>query len=59
MLGDRSSPKEWNENGKPDLIANAIKRKNELLANASKAGFDPLTDAALREQFNIHLPRQH
>jgi trimethylamine--corrinoid protein Co-methyltransferase len=28
-LGDRSSPKEWVENGKPDLLANATQRKED------------------------------
>ncbi|MBR9864022.1 MAG: trimethylamine methyltransferase family protein [Rhodobacteraceae bacterium] len=55
-LGDRSSPKEWAELGKPDLIRKAIKRKNEILAEPSKARFDPQTDAAIRAAFTIHLP---
>ncbi len=55
-LGDRTSPKEWAENDKPDLIEKAIAKKEEILATRSKARFDPELDAALRSQFNIHLP---
>ncbi|MBM2291176.1 trimethylamine methyltransferase family protein [Sulfitobacter pseudonitzschiae] len=55
-LGDRTSPKEWAERGKPDLIAQATARKNEILAKRSAARFDPALDAAIRAKFNIHLP---
>ncbi len=56
-LGNRMSPKEWAENDKPDLIAGAIARKEAILATRSEAAFDPVLDSALRERFNIHLPR--
>ncbi|MDA5094324.1 trimethylamine methyltransferase family protein [Aliiroseovarius sp. KMU-50] len=56
-LGDRTSPKEWAENGKPDLIANATARKIEMLAKPSQAAFDPQLDAQIRTAFNIHLKR--
>ncbi|MBI6629915.1 trimethylamine methyltransferase family protein [Pontibaca salina] len=56
-LADRLSPKEWNERGKPDLIANAIARKEAILAKPSAARFDTDTDAAIRQAFQIHLPR--
>lgn len=55
-FGDRSSPKEWDEQGKPDLIAKATARKNEILSRPSAAAFDPALDAAIRERFRIHLP---
>ncbi len=55
-LGDRTSPKEWNENGKPDLIEKAKARKEEILSQRSAARFDPALDAAIRRQFKIHLP---
>jgi trimethylamine--corrinoid protein Co-methyltransferase len=56
VLADRSSPKEWEERGKPDLIAGATARKNAILAERAAARFDPATDAAIRARFNIHLP---
>ena len=52
---DRTSPKEWEEKGKPDLLKNATKRKEEILAQSSDALLDPITDAAIRKRFNIHL----
>ena len=55
-LANRSSPKEWDELGKPDLIRNATARKEEILSQRSRARFDPIIDKAIREQFNIHLP---
>jgi trimethylamine--corrinoid protein Co-methyltransferase len=55
-LGDRTSPKEWAELGKPDLIEKATARKEQILGERSKARFDPELDAQLRRAFNIHLP---
>ena len=55
-LGNRMSPKEWDENDKPDLIASTIARKNQILSQPSAARFDPVTDADIRRRFNIHLP---
>ncbi len=55
-FGDRTSPKEWAENGKPDLVQKAIARKEEILANRSAARFPDELDRALRETFAIHLP---
>ena len=54
-LGDRTSPKEWLEIGKPDLIKNAIKKKNEILSKPSMAEFNPELDASIRKKFKIHL----
>ncbi len=53
--GDRTSPKEWAEKGKPGLIERAIAKKEAILAEPSAARFDPETDAAIRARFNIHL----
>ncbi|MDX1785625.1 trimethylamine methyltransferase family protein [Roseovarius sp. ZX-A-9] len=55
-LGNRMSPKEWDEKGKPDLMTETIARKEEILAERAAARFDPATDAAIREAFKIHLP---
>ena len=57
-LGDRSSPKEWDELGKPDLIEKATARKEQILGQRSAASFDPMLDKALRDAFPIHLPVQ-
>ena len=55
-LGDRTSPKEWAEKARPDLIAKATARKEQILSEPSNARFDPTLDRALRARFNIHLP---
>jgi trimethylamine---corrinoid protein Co-methyltransferase len=57
-LGDRSSPKEWAERGKPDLLEQTRRRKEDILAKPSQAQFDPALDARIRAKFNIHLPQQ-
>lgn len=54
-VADRTSPKEWEEIGKPDLIKQAIARKEKILSELSPAQFDPMTDQAIRERFKIHL----
>ena len=53
-LADRSSPKEWVELGKPNLVQKAIKKKENILNNATKK-IDPTIDKKLRSAFNIHL----
>ncbi|WP_417728008.1 trimethylamine methyltransferase family protein [Roseovarius sp.] len=55
-LANRSSPKEWDELGKPDLIAKATEKKEKILSERASARFDPVTDAAIRARFKIHLP---
>ena len=54
-LGDRTSPKEWAELGKPDLLEKATARKEQILSERSAASFDPALDAEIRRRFNIHL----
>ncbi len=55
-IADRSTPKEWEELGKPDLLARASEKKEQILAAPSDAAFDPATDQAIRARFRIHLP---
>ena len=54
VVGNRMSPKEWAEAGKPQLLDRAIARKNDIL---SKAGcmVDPAIDAAVRQRFAMHF----
>ncbi|MFZ2099162.1 MAG: trimethylamine methyltransferase family protein, partial [Oricola sp.] len=54
-VADRTSPKEWNEIGRPDLIKKAIERKNEILARSAAPLIDPAVDAAIRKAFRIHV----
>lgn len=52
-IADRTSPKEWAELGKPDLIHAAISRKDAILASSQAPLVPPQTDSAIRERFNI------
>ncbi|MDG1431851.1 MAG: trimethylamine methyltransferase family protein, partial [Paracoccaceae bacterium] len=54
-LGDRTSPKEWAENDKPDLLTKATARKEDILSQPSPARFDAVLDLNLRSRFKIHL----
>ncbi|MEM7069129.1 MAG: trimethylamine methyltransferase family protein [Pseudomonadota bacterium] len=54
-IADRTSPKEWGENGKPELIKNAIERKRSILDAPRENIIDPAVDAEIRKKFNIHL----
>lgn len=55
-LANRSSPKEWDELGRPDLVQNATARKEQILWRPARAAFDPLVDQAIRARFKIYLP---
>jgi trimethylamine--corrinoid protein Co-methyltransferase len=54
-IADRSSPKEWVELGKPDIVSAAMKRKAEILRNARPTHISDALDAALRARFTILL----
>lgn len=51
-VADRSSPKEWEENGRPDLLKNAQAKMAEILGREAHQ-IDPDTDARIRSAFNI------
>jgi len=53
-VANRSSPKEWAELGKPDLIQKAIERKNRILQDAAPSLIDPIADAAIRKRWQIY-----
>ena len=55
-LGDRTSPKEWEEVGKPDLVEAATTLKEKILSERSSAALPPDVDQAIRKNFPIHLP---
>ncbi|MDG0982014.1 MAG: trimethylamine methyltransferase family protein [Tateyamaria sp.] len=57
-MGDRTSPKEWAELDKPDLIAKATARKEKILAVRSQAQLGPKLDSVIRGKFNIHLDHE-
>ncbi len=55
VCGDRTSPKDSVEIGRPDLAGKAIKRKNEILAQGSQALFPPEVEATITAPFPIKL----
>jgi trimethylamine---corrinoid protein Co-methyltransferase len=57
-LGDRSSPKEWDERGRPDLLVRATAEKQRILAEVFPRHVSPETDAAIRAAFDIKLPKE-
>ncbi|MGB1011732.1 MAG: trimethylamine methyltransferase family protein [Thiolinea sp.] len=57
-FSDRNSPNEWNENGRPKILDKAIRRKNEILSTHFPDHVSDEVDQAIREKFNIVLPRE-
>jgi trimethylamine--corrinoid protein Co-methyltransferase len=55
VLADRSSPKEWQEKDRPDLIEQAVARKEALIAAPTPAALPPEVDAQIHQRFKIHL----
>ena len=58
QLGNRMSPKEWNEAGKPDILKNATAKKREILSTYYPAYLSPETDAEIRANHDIKLPME-
>ena len=55
-IADRTSPKEWAEVGKPNLIEAATSKMNKILEEAKeKRLIDPITDAEIRKKFKIYV----
>ncbi len=57
-IADRTSPKEWAEVDKPDLVKMATTRKDEILSRPSSVRFDQASDDAIRARFNIQVSRE-
>ena len=55
VIGDRSSPKEWEEIGKPNLVETAIKRKNEILNSFHPNHVSSEIDKELHRKFRLFL----
>ena len=55
-IADRTSPKEWAEVGKPNLVKAATAHKNRILDAPRKPIIDPVFDKEIRAKFRIHLP---
>ena len=55
-LGDRNSPKDWNEAGRPDLLEQARLRVKQLLSAPRPQHIREDIDSQIREQFPVKLP---
>jgi trimethylamine--corrinoid protein Co-methyltransferase len=57
LVGDRTSPKEWEEVGRPDLMSQVIARRKEVLATVFPSHISDKLDQQIRAGFDIKLPR--
>jgi len=55
-IADRTSPKEWAEQGKPVLIERARQQVDDILGNHFPTHIPEHIDRAIRERFNVELP---
>jgi trimethylamine--corrinoid protein Co-methyltransferase len=56
-VGDRSSPKEWLEQGSTDVLQRAHKRVADILREYYPSHISEATDEALRKMLAVKLPR--
>ncbi len=56
-VGDRTSPKEWIEQGSTNVVDKARKRTREILSEHFPSHIDVAMDARIRAAFPIKLPR--
>ena len=54
VVGNRMSPKEWEEAQRPLLLDKARARKDDILSKAT-CTVDPATDRAIRARFRMHF----
>ncbi len=57
VVGDRSSPKEWLENGATDVLQKATRRVRDILAHHHPQHVAPDVDEFIRARLPIRLPR--
>src|SRR5215468_10756347 len=56
-VGDRMSPKEWFEQGKPSYIERAVKQARAILAHHYPRHVPDAVDDTIRARFPVRLPR--
>ena len=57
IISDRSSPKEWNENNKPEIINSAHNEVKDILENHKPIHISNETDQLIREKFKIYFTK--
>ena len=58
QLASRSSPKEWVEEERPDIVQQASREKHRILSEHFPDHISDELDSKLRENFSILLPRE-
>ncbi|MCF6305401.1 MAG: trimethylamine methyltransferase family protein [Rhodobacteraceae bacterium] len=56
-IGDRTTPKEWEELQKPKMLDKAIAKKRQILEGYFPSHISDKLDAEIRAKFDIKLPR--
>lgn len=56
VLGDRTTPTEWQENGATDMRQRAKEKASEILKTHYPKYIEPVMDEKIRERFPIQLP---
>lgn len=57
-IGNRLSPKEWAEVGKPEILKVAIDKKRDILSTHFPRHIPEAVDDAIRAKHPIKLPRE-
>ena len=55
VIGDRTSPKEWAEVDKPEIVKTAQKTLQTILQGPKPSHIPAEIDAAIREKYRIHF----
>ncbi len=58
VIGDRTTPKEWEELQKPEMVIKAIAEKRRILDEYFPSHISMELDVELRRKFDIKLPRE-
>ena len=56
-VADRTSPKEWVEQGSSDMVERALHKTRTILAEHYPSYIDPTIDRAIRAELPIRLPQ--
>ena len=55
VIGDRTSPNQWEQAGKLSLLSRAVEERDRILSTFQPKHISDETDAAIRERFPIAL----
>ncbi|MGO1120810.1 trimethylamine methyltransferase family protein [Rhodovibrionaceae bacterium A322] len=58
VIGDRTSPKEWEERNRPNLVEEAKAKLADIEANYFPSHVSAETDARIRAEVPVNLPRE-